>query len=116
VIGRVVATRKYEGLSGVPLQWIQPLDERGQPMGDALVACAVVSTGPGDLVQFVDGREAALACPETFVPVDAAIIGFVEEAASSGRFIGRELDSRGASATSPPHAVAHAGRARAEQR
>jgi ethanolamine utilization protein EutN len=90
VIGRVVATRQYEGLAGVPLQWIQPLDEDGAAMGDALVACAVVSTGPGDLVQFVDGREAALACPETFVPVDAAIIGFVEEAVSSGRLIGRE--------------------------
>ena len=84
VIGRVVATQRYPGLDGVALQWIQPLDERGAAMGDALVATAVVSTGPGDLVQFVDGREAALACPETFVPVDAAIIGFVEQAISSG--------------------------------
>jgi microcompartment protein CcmK/EutM len=84
VTGRVVATHKYEGLSGVPLQWIQPLDERGLPMGAQLVACAVVSTGPGDLVHYVDGREAALACPETFVPVDAAIIGFVEQAIANG--------------------------------
>jgi microcompartment protein CcmK/EutM len=87
VIGRVVATQQYEGLSGVALQWIQPLDENGDAMGDALVACAVVSTGPGDLVQFVDGREAALACPEKFVPVDAAIIGYVEQAMSCGRRI-----------------------------
>jgi microcompartment protein CcmK/EutM len=85
VIGRVVTTQRYEGLDGVALQWIQPLDEHGKSMGDALVACAVVSTGPGDLVQFVDGREAALACPTTFVPVDAAIIGYVEQALSSGR-------------------------------
>ena len=90
VTGRVVATQQYPGLKGVPLQWIQPLDEDGKPMGAQLVACAVVSTGPGDLVQFVDGREAALACPERFVPVDAAIIGFVEEAVSKGRLIGRE--------------------------
>lgn len=96
VIGRVVATRQYEGLSGVALQWIQPLDENGAAMGDALVACAVVSTGPGDLVHFVDGREGALACPEPFVPVDAAIIGFVEQAVSSGRFIGREDEPRAA--------------------
>ncbi len=89
VIGRVVATQRYEGLAGVPLQWIQPLDERGADMGDALVACAVVSTGPGDLVQFVDGREAALACPETFVPVDAAIIGYVEQVFANGAFVGR---------------------------
>jgi ethanolamine utilization protein EutN len=89
VTGRVVATHKYPGLEGVPLQWIQPLDERGQAMGAQLVACAVISSGPGDLVHFVDGREAALACPETFVPVDAAIIGFVEQAVANGVEIGR---------------------------
>lgn len=80
VTGRVVASHKYEGLEGVALQWIQPLDERGEPHGSMLVAGAAISTGPGDLVHYVDGREAALACPVTFVPVDAAITGFVEEA------------------------------------
>ncbi len=94
VIGRVVASTRYPGLTGVPLQWIQPLDERGAPAGDALVACAVISTGPGDLVSFVDGREAALACPETFVPVDASILGYVEQAVSNGVFIGRETGAR----------------------
>jgi microcompartment protein CcmK/EutM len=72
----------------VALQWIQPLDERGEDMGDALVAASVVSSGPGDLVHYVDGREAALACPETFVPVDHAIIGFVSEAVRLGERIG----------------------------
>ena len=80
VIGRLVATARYPGLEGVPLQLVQPLDESGRAMDAPLVATAVVSTGPGDLVHFVDGREAALACPNTFVPVDAAIIGFVEQA------------------------------------
>ena len=88
VTGRVVATHKYEGLQGVALQWIQPLDEYGKHMGAQLVACAAISSGPGDLVHFVDGREAALACPETFVPVDAAIIGFVEQAYANGVRIG----------------------------
>ncbi len=81
VVGRVVATTRSPGLEGVAMQWIQPLDEHGHSMGDALVAAAAISSGPGDLVHFVDGREGALACPETFVPVDAAITGFVEEAA-----------------------------------
>ena len=94
VIGRLVATRCYPGLEGVPLQLVQPLDERGEPMGDTLVATAVVSTGPGDLVHFVDGREGALACPETFVPVDAAIIGFVEQANVHGRDIGWDREAR----------------------
>ena len=79
VIGRLVASTRYPGLDGVPLQLIQPLDERGDAQGPTLVACAAVDTGPGDFVHFVDGREAALACPETFVPVDATIIGFCEE-------------------------------------
>jgi ethanolamine utilization protein EutN len=85
VIGRLVATRRYPGLDGVPLQWVQPLDEAGADLGDPLVACTVVSTGPGDLVHFEDGREAALACPETFVPVDATILGYVEQAFVRGR-------------------------------
>ena len=80
VTGRVVATHKYEGIEGVALQWLQPLDESGADMGAQLVACAAVPSGPGDSVHFVDGREAALACPTTFVPVDAAIIGIVEQA------------------------------------
>ena len=80
VEGRVVATQKYEGLEGVPLQLIQPLDERGEPTGGMLVACSPIGSGPGDLVHYVDGREAALACPETYVPVDATITGFIEQA------------------------------------
>jgi ethanolamine utilization protein EutN len=88
VIGRVVATERYPGLEGVPLQWIQPLDEDGRHMGEALVACAAVDSGPGELVHFVDGREGALACPVTFVPVDAAIIGCVSQAVRLGERIG----------------------------
>ena len=88
VLGRVVATQRSPGLEGVTLQWVQPLDEAGMPAGKALVACAVISSGPGDLVHFVDGREGALACPRPFVPVDAAILGFVEEAVAQGRRIG----------------------------
>ncbi|MFT4539258.1 MAG: ethanolamine utilization protein EutN [Planctomycetota bacterium] len=90
VKGRMVATIKYPGLESVPLQWIQPLDETGAAMGEMLVATACINSGPGDLVHFVDGREAALACPETYVPVDAAIIGYVEQAVREGKIIGRE--------------------------
>jgi ethanolamine utilization protein EutN len=90
VIGRVVATQRVAGLEDATLQWIQPLGERGERAGRALVACAVVPSGPGDLVHFVDGREGALACAPSFVPVDAAIVGFVEEAVAEGRRIGAE--------------------------
>ena len=88
VIGRVVATRRTPGLEEVAFQWLQPLDADGSDAGSPLVAAAplaTLSTGPGDLVHFVDGREGALACPVTFVPVDAGITGFVEEVAVRGR-------------------------------
>lgn len=86
VIGRVVASTSYVGLEGVSLQLVQPLDENGSPMGGSLVACTAISSGPGDLIHFVDGREAALALPnETFVPVDATITGFVEQAVVGDR-------------------------------
>lgn len=90
VIGRVVATQCYPGLEGVALQVLQPLGEDGKPEGGTLVATAPMSVGPGDLVSWVDGREAALTCPETYVPVDASVTGFVEQAAVHGAPIARE--------------------------
>ena len=87
VIGRLVASHHYEGLSGVPLQLVQPLNADGEDAGGALVACTVISSGPGDTIHYIDGREAAMACPQTFVPVDATILGVVEEARNDGRLV-----------------------------
>jgi len=91
VTGRLVATHCTPDLEEVPFQWVQPLDEDGLACGAQQVACAVISSGPGDLVQVMDGREAALACPETFVPVDATIVGFVEEVTRLGERIGEPV-------------------------
>lgn len=80
VIGTVVATIKYTGLEGVKLLMVQPLDKYQQPTGEPAVAAdGVAMAGPGDLVYTVASREAALALPETFVPVDLAITGIVDE-------------------------------------
>ena len=72
VIGAVVATRRSEGLEGVRLLWVQS-DE-----GPAQVAADAVQAQRGERVMLVDGREAALALPIPFVPVDAAVVGHVE--------------------------------------
>ena len=92
VTGRVVATTRYSpGLEHVRLQWIQPLDERLEAMGGQLVAAVAISVGPGDLVHFIDGREAALALPdETFVPIDVTVTGYVEQAAIEGVDLAKE--------------------------
>ena len=80
VIGTVVATRKYTGLEGVKFLIVQPLDKRRQPEGEPVVAAdATAQAGPGHLVFVIGSREAALALPEWFVPVDHAIVGIVDE-------------------------------------
>ncbi len=80
IIGTVVACMTYEGLEGVPLLVVQPLDRDGSKQGSTLVAAdATKMAGPGELILFEGGREAALALNQTFVPVDHAIIGIVDE-------------------------------------
>lgn len=85
ITGRLVATTRYPGLEGVKLQLLETLDEDGSPTGQELVAACALDCGPGDLVHYIDGREAALALPdETFVPVDVTVTGFVEQASVHG--------------------------------
>lgn len=79
VIGTVVASRKAQGLEGVKLLLVQPLDDRLQPAGAIQAAVDTVQAGPEDLVYLVGSREAALALEPSFVPVDAAIVGIVDE-------------------------------------
>lgn len=78
VIGTVVATVKHESLVGVRLLLIQPQDEQGTPVGDPICAADPLQAGPGDLVEWTTGREAALALPDTFSPVDAAVVSIVD--------------------------------------
>jgi len=80
VIGTVVASTKVSGLEGVRFLIVQPLDKEQNEVGEPVVAAdGVAMAGPDELVYFVASREAALACPETFVPVDHAIVGIVDE-------------------------------------
>jgi microcompartment protein CcmK/EutM len=79
VTGTLVASVKADGLEGVKFLIVQPLDRRQQPEGSPVVAAdAVHMAGPGELVYIVGAREAAQALPETFVPVDHAIVGIVD--------------------------------------
>jgi ethanolamine utilization protein EutN len=79
VIGRLVASQRITGLTGEKFLIVQPLDEQGSRAGATVVACDVVHSGPGDLVHVCDGREATLALSEPFVPIDATIVGHVEQ-------------------------------------
>ncbi len=79
VVGVVVPCAVYEGLQGTPMLMVQPVDKGGKPKGRVIVAAdATRMAGPGELVYYEGGREAALALDPWFVPVDHAIIGIVD--------------------------------------
>lgn len=79
VIGRVVATVKQDTLEGQSLQWIQPVDADGRERGTPVVAVDPVGLGPGELCYYITSREASLTLFDTFVAVDAGIVGKVDE-------------------------------------
>ncbi len=82
IIGRVVASRKYETLEGVRLLLIQPMTWDRKPHGDPIVAADTVGAGSEEFVFWVAARDAAVAFGGTSLrdtpPVDAAVVGIVD--------------------------------------
>lgn len=87
VIGRVVATSKYETLKGVKLLLLEPTDWEGKPESGYLVAADAVGAGSSEFVFYVKSREAAVTL-EGVPPVDASIVGIID-----GVFLDPELHS-----------------------
>jgi len=80
VIGTVVPALTVNELSSTPLLWVQPLDREGKDEGEPLVcADGTRMAGPGQVIYWVASREAALALEPSFVPVDDAIVGLVDD-------------------------------------
>ena len=80
VIGTLVASQKYTGLEGVKFLVVQPLSKKQEPEGEPVIAAdGTAQAGPDMLVFIIASREAALAMPVKFVPVDHAIVGIVDE-------------------------------------
>jgi ethanolamine utilization protein EutN len=85
VIGTVTPCVAYTGLEGVPFLLVQPLDRMGALTGKPVVAAdSTRMAGPGELVLYEGGREAALALEPWFVPVDHTIIGIVDHVHREG--------------------------------
>jgi ethanolamine utilization protein EutN len=78
VVGRVVATVKQDTLSGITLQWVQPITARGASAGKPIVAVDRVGVGPGEIVYYITSREAAMTLDQPFAAVDAGIVGKVD--------------------------------------
>ena len=84
VVGTVVATRKDERLVASKLLVARPLDPSGVPDGNYLVAVDTVDAGVGETVLIVSGSSARMAQGYKDSPVDAAIIGIVDQVHTPG--------------------------------
>ena len=79
IVGTVVATRKDPRLEGKKLLICRPIDPDGNEEKGYMVAVDTVHAGFGDRVLIVQGSSARMAsgCKDT--PVDAAIVGVVDQ-------------------------------------
>lgn len=74
VVGSVVSTRKCENLTGSKFMIIEPINAFG---AGRLVAVDRVGAGIGENVLVATGSAARVSAPT--VPVDAAIVGIIDE-------------------------------------
>jgi ethanolamine utilization protein EutN len=80
VVGSVVATRKHADLLGAKLLLVQPETPEGEPRGPVLLSIDSVGAGIGERVLVViEGKAAGDALGKRGAPVDAAIIGIIDQ-------------------------------------
>lgn len=80
VVGTVVATRKHAALIGAKLLLVQPHTPEGEARGPVLLAIDSVGAGIGERVLVViEGKAAGDALGRRGAPVDAAIIGIIDQ-------------------------------------
>ncbi len=77
VVGSIIATRKNEKLIGQKLLIIRPRD--GMDENGEFVAIDNVGAGIGETVLIARGSAARVGCGLENAPVDAAIVGIVDE-------------------------------------
>ncbi len=80
VVGTVVASQKRPQFEGAKLLLVQPETPQGVATGVTLLAIDSVGAGVKELVLLVlEGRAAGEALGKKLAPVDAAIIGIVDQ-------------------------------------
>jgi len=80
VIGTVVSTQKHAKFEGAKLLLVQPLGIDDVPRGAAVLAVDGVGAGVHEKVLIVlEGRAAGEALGRKAAPVDAAIIGIIDQ-------------------------------------
>ena len=80
VVGTVVSSHKHRKFEGAKLLLVQPLTLDDKPRGATLLAVDAVGAGVHEKVLVViEGRAAGEALGRKGAPVDAAVIGVVDQ-------------------------------------
>jgi ethanolamine utilization protein EutN len=80
VVGTVVSTQKNRNFEGAKLLLVQPLNIDDSPRGGTLLAVDGVGAGVHEKVLIVlEGRAAGEAIGKKAAPVDAAIVGIIDQ-------------------------------------
>ena len=79
VINNIWATRKEESLVGLKLMIVQYLDADNKPTPEVVVAADFIGAGIGEKVLVAAGSSARQTGGLDHVPIDAVIVGIVDE-------------------------------------
>lgn len=79
IAGTVVATRKDPRLEGKKLLICQPVNPRGEDEKGYVIAVDTVNAGFRENVLIVQGSSARMAAGCKDTPVDAAVVGIVDQ-------------------------------------
>ena len=87
VVGTVVSTQKHRAFEGAKLLLVQPLNLDDTPRGNVVLAVDGVGAGVHEKVLLVlEGRAAGEALGRKGAPVDAAVIGIIDQMDVDGDF------------------------------
>ena len=81
VVGSLVSTRKNDNLIGSKFMIVEPLErmQSGQAGNSRIVAVDNVGAGIGETVLVATGSAARVGCGMPDAPIDAALVGIVDD-------------------------------------
>ena len=78
VVGSLFYTRKSEKLVGNKFMIVEPVESM-RNTGSRLVAIDIIGAGIGEYVLVAQGSAARIGCDMADAPIDAAIVGIIDE-------------------------------------
>ena len=78
VVGSSFSTRKSEKLVGNKFMIVEPVESM-RNTGSRLVAIDIIGAGIGEYVLVAQGSAARIGCDMADAPIDAAIVGIIDE-------------------------------------